>query len=123
MNAMLKNNLHDKKPQGDENIKIPVEEIKYSAPAAQIESKRLDKMEALKSVINTVKKSSVGIKAKEVSREWIHTPTEIIILTEENQLNNKISVKEFMETWAGFMKNPDTDDMKYEYLSEKCVFR
>jgi len=48
-----------------------------------------------------------------------NTRVEIIILPEENHPDNKISAKEFIETWAGFMKNPDTDNMKYEYLSEK----
>ena len=44
---------------------------------------------------------------------------EIIIVQKPASSKRKLKAKNFVEKWAGFLRNDNIDDAKYEYLSEK----
>lgn len=44
---------------------------------------------------------------------------EIIILPKPTPAKEKMKAMEFVEKWAGFLSDNDTDETKFDYLSEK----
>ena len=44
---------------------------------------------------------------------------EIIIVPKPAKSKRKSKAKDFVEKWAGFLRDDNIDDAKYEYLSEK----
>ncbi|MDO5665862.1 MAG: hypothetical protein Q4G63_11490 [Bacteroidia bacterium] len=55
-----------------------------------------------------------------VNSTFFNKEVEIIIVP-KTKLNKDKSAKatEFVKKWAGFLKNTNTEDSKYNYLSEK----
>lgn len=51
-----------------------------------------------------------GLYSKEV---------EIIILPKPTKKKKGLKATDFVNKWAGFLKNTDTDNSKYNYLTEK----
>jgi hypothetical protein len=37
----------------------------------------------------------------------------------ESKPGKKLDATDFVNTWAGFLKKPDTDNSKFDYLTEK----
>lgn len=48
-----------------------------------------------------------------------NTEVEIIIVPKELKKSTQNAGKEFVNEWAGFLNNDDTDSSKLDYLSEK----
>jgi len=44
---------------------------------------------------------------------------EVIILPKEKKITKKLSAKDFIEKWSGFLNSENPDNLKYNYLSEK----
>lgn len=44
---------------------------------------------------------------------------EIIILPKSKPEKEKMKAKEFIDKWAGFLVDKDTDKSKFDYLSDK----
>lgn len=44
---------------------------------------------------------------------------EIIIVPKLTKKKNKLKATDFVNKWAGFLNNSDTDSSKYDYLAEK----
>ena len=42
-----------------------------------------------------------------------------IIPKKDKKVNEKITAEEFINKWAGFLSQKNTDKTKYEYLSDK----
>ncbi len=47
------------------------------------------------------------------------TEVEIIILPKRNPVKRKMKATAFVEKWAGFLTDEDTDKSKFNYLSNK----
>jgi hypothetical protein len=54
-----------------------------------------------------------------LSNQLFDKEVEIIILPKQKKKTVKISSSNFVTKWTGFLKNSDTDDLKFQYLSEK----
>ena len=54
-----------------------------------------------------------------LSNQLFDKEVEIIILPKQKQKTVKISSSNFVTKWTGFLKDSDTDDLKFQYLSEK----
>lgn len=44
---------------------------------------------------------------------------EIIIVPKQLNKSKKLKTHDFINKWSGFLKNSNTDDLKYQYLSDK----
>ena len=44
---------------------------------------------------------------------------DVIILLKNNKKEKEIKAVDFVNRWAGFLKNEDIEKSKYDYLSEK----
>jgi len=44
---------------------------------------------------------------------------EIIIVPKVTKKKKRLKATDFVNKWAGFLKNTDTDNSKYNYLTEK----
>ena len=44
---------------------------------------------------------------------------EVILKPKSRKARNKLSASDFVNKWAGFLKNDDVEKSKYDYLSEK----
>jgi len=44
---------------------------------------------------------------------------EIIIVPKLTKRNKELKATEFVKKWAGFLKNTDIDNSRYDYLTEK----
>lgn len=42
-----------------------------------------------------------------------------IVTKSEKNVISETAAMDFVEKWSGFIKNPDTDDLKYGYLKDK----
>jgi len=54
-----------------------------------------------------------------LSNQLFDKEVEIIILPKHKQKTAKLSSSDFVNKWTGFLKNSNTDDLKFQYLSEK----
>ncbi len=54
-----------------------------------------------------------------LSNQLFDKEVEIIILPKQKQKTVKLSSSDFVTKWTGFLKNSDTDNLKFQYLSEK----
>jgi hypothetical protein len=54
-----------------------------------------------------------------LSNQLFDKEVEIIILPKQKQKTIRLSSSDFVTKWTGFLKNSNTDDLKYQYLSEK----
>lgn len=48
-----------------------------------------------------------------------NSEVEVIILPKTEKNLKTTSAREFVGKWSGFLRNEDTDNLKYKYLSEK----
>jgi len=48
-----------------------------------------------------------------------NSEVEVIILPKTEKNLKTTSAREFVEKWSGFLRNENTDSLKYKYLSEK----
>lgn len=68
----------------------------------------------------TAKISDKGTIQLPVDSTFFNKEVEIIIMSKTKLKKGKsIKAIEFVEKWAGFLKNINTEDSKYNYLSEK----
>jgi len=44
---------------------------------------------------------------------------EVIILTKPTPAKKETRAREFVQKWAGFLSDSDTDETRFEYLSDK----
>jgi hypothetical protein len=54
-----------------------------------------------------------------LSNQLFDKEVEIIILPKQKQKTVRLSSSDFVNKWTGFLKNSNTDDLKFQYLSEK----
>jgi hypothetical protein len=54
-----------------------------------------------------------------LSNHLFDKEVEIIIFPKQHQKTVKLSSSDFVTKWTGFLKNSNTDDVKFQYLSEK----
>ena len=54
-----------------------------------------------------------------LSNQLFDKDVEIIILPKQKQKTAKLSSFDFVNKWTGFLKDSNTDDLKFQYLSEK----
>lgn len=65
------------------------------------------------------KVSETGIIQIPYSPNLFNEEVEIIILPKSLKSGKKMQASEFINKWAGFLSNDDTDKSKFDYLSEK----
>lgn len=75
-------------------------------------------MEALKFVTKVRKHGIIKIPALEI---YANKKVDVIVTLkpEEHDDNAQTKIDDFLEKWAGFFSEVDTDDAKYSYLMEK----
>ena len=49
----------------------------------------------------------------------VDNEVEVIVIPRSSKPGEKMSGKDFIEKWSGFLKSKDTDNLKYKYLSQK----
>jgi len=49
----------------------------------------------------------------------IDKEVEIIMVPKSPQQKNKMGASKFIDKWAGFLTNSDTDKSKFDYLTDK----
>jgi len=54
-----------------------------------------------------------------VSPVLYNKEVDVIILPKNNKKEKEIKAVDFVNRWAGFLKNEDIEKSKYDYLSEK----
>jgi len=54
-----------------------------------------------------------------LSNQLFDKEVEIIILPKQKQKTARLSSSDFVNKWTGFLKDSNTDEVKYQYLSEK----
>ena len=52
-------------------------------------------------------------------QQLVDKEVEIIIIPKQDLKPNKNASIDFINKWAGFLSNVDTEDAKFQYLSEK----
>jgi hypothetical protein len=53
-------------------------------------------------------------------KNFVNKEIEILVFFKPSPIQRKkLSVDEFINKWAGFIKATNTDDLKYQYLNEK----
>ena len=67
----------------------------------------------------TTKVSAQGTIQIPYSSSLFDEEVEVVILPKSKPQEGKINAMEFVEKWKGFLAGNDTDQLKYEYLSEK----
>lgn len=69
----------------------------------------------------TTKISDTGTIQLPLDPKLFNKEVEVIILPKPLSIEGKNPFKasEFVKKWAGFIKNKDTDNIKFDYLSEK----
>ncbi|MGE5393405.1 MAG: hypothetical protein ACM3P1_01610 [Candidatus Saccharibacteria bacterium] len=63
--------------------------------------------------------SEKGIIQIPIDPNLYNKEVEITIVPKLPRKKRQLKATEFVNKWAGFLKNIDTDDAKYDYLSEK----
>lgn len=53
------------------------------------------------------------------NQQLVDREVEIIIFPKQDLKSNKNASIDFVNKWAGFLSNVDTEDAKFQYLSEK----
>jgi hypothetical protein len=53
------------------------------------------------------------------NQQLVDREVEIIIIPKQDLKSNKNASIDFINKWAGFLSNMDTEDSKFQYLSEK----
>ncbi|WP_310558300.1 hypothetical protein [Flavobacterium sp.] len=53
------------------------------------------------------------------NQQLVDREVEIIIFPKQDLKPNKNAPIDFINKWAGFLSNVDTEDAKFQYLSEK----
>ena len=54
-----------------------------------------------------------------LSNQLFDKDVEIIILPKQKQKIARLSSSDFINKWTGFLKDSNTDDLKFHYLTEK----
>lgn len=54
-----------------------------------------------------------------LSNQLFDKEVEIIILPKQKQKTVRLSSSDFVAKWTGFLNNSNTDNLKFQYLSEK----
>ena len=54
-----------------------------------------------------------------LSNQLFDKEVEIIILPKQKQKTVRLSASDFVTKWTGFLKNSNSDELKFQYLSEK----
>jgi hypothetical protein len=54
-----------------------------------------------------------------LSNQLFDKEVEIIIVPKQEIKSNQMKAAEFIDKWTGFLSNSDTDDFKYQYLTDK----
>jgi hypothetical protein len=44
---------------------------------------------------------------------------DIIIVPKQKTKSSKLVTTDFVDKWSGFLTNTDTDDLRYQYLTDK----
>ena len=73
-------------------------------------------METFKFITKISKNGLIQIPFKPV---LFNKEVEITIVPKIGKLKEKRGAKDFINKWAGFLKDSDVDDEKYKYLMEK----
>jgi hypothetical protein len=63
--------------------------------------------------------SKKGVIQLPLHKQLIDRDVEVIILPKQNLLPNKNASVEFVNKWAGFLSNGNSEDEKFHYLNEK----
>ena len=63
--------------------------------------------------------SKKGVIQLPSNHQLIDREVEIIILPKQDLKINKKSSEEFVKKWAGFLSNPNVEELKFQYLTEK----
>jgi len=63
--------------------------------------------------------SSKGVIQIPFNQQLMDREVEIIILPKQDLKPNKKASVDFIDKWAGFLTNTDTEDAKYQYLNNK----
>lgn len=63
--------------------------------------------------------SEKGIIQIPIDPKLYNKEVEITIVPKFSQRKRQLKATDFVNKWAGFLKNDDIDDIKYDYLSEK----
>jgi len=56
-----------------------------------------------------------------LNRQLFDKEVEIIILPKQKLKQSKLKMADFINKWSGFLSNPEADDAKYQYLTEKYI--
>lgn len=54
-----------------------------------------------------------------LSNQLFDKEVEIIIVPKQEVKSSKLSIADFVDKWSGFLSNTNTDDLKYQYLTDK----
>ncbi len=65
------------------------------------------------------KVSNTGEILIPVSPALYDKEVDVIILPKNNKKEKELKAVDFVNKWAGFLKNHDTEKSKFDYLSEK----
>lgn len=63
--------------------------------------------------------SKSGLIQIPLNNQLYDKDVEIIILPKQKQKSSKLTSTDFVNKWSGFLSGSDTDDSKYQYLTEK----
>lgn len=63
--------------------------------------------------------SKNGIIQIPLNTNLVDKEVEVIILQKQAKSNKNMSSEKFIEKWAGFLQNNNTETTKFEYLSNK----
>lgn len=66
-----------------------------------------------------VKVSETGMIQIPYDLSLYNSEVEIIILPKAKPQEEKMKARDFVKKWAGFLSNSDTDQSKFDYLSDK----
>ena len=68
----------------------------------------------------TTKISESGVIQLPKNSIFLNKEVEVIIMPKSKQNKTKSSkATEFVQKWSGFLRNTNTEESKYDYLSEK----
>lgn len=63
--------------------------------------------------------SKTGQISLPLSTQLFDKEVEITIVPKQEIKHNQMKASDFIDKWAGFLSNTDTDDIKYRYLADK----